>query len=131
MAKKEIRPLAEADLMLGMGVNEVARKYNLSAGIVSKWRKALGAEKHAEIQQYTGYNAAQRLVDHFEKQIAALDAIAEHALDKKWLSRQMADNVAALYGVISDKNWRMADAMNKAAERARERAEAEERDAAD
>lgn len=93
-----------AALLTGQGVNEVARDQEVSAGAVSKLKQTL--------EQYEHKKDIQELVmEVLRENLNATKAIAREASKPDYIKEQDASEVAVLFGVISDKSFRILSAL--------------------
>lgn len=100
------------ELLAGHSVYKVAEDWNIPIGTVKSWKSQAvnGGLVTTEKQQALG----ELLLGLLEKEITALQAIADQANDKAWLDRQRADSLAVFFGVIQDKMFRKIEAINHA-----------------
>jgi transposase-like protein len=95
----------------GQSVAAVARAFHLNHKTVIEWRNAAGLgsthvepEKKALIGDLTVANLRETLT--------TLRLQAEQFRDPDWLRRQSAEGAAVLYGVMSDKAFRLLEALD-------------------
>lgn len=110
----EKRAQVMAALLEGQSVTKVAKDYEVSQATVSRIKSSLGPEVLEEI----GYEKKERIADlvesHLRDSLKACAAIAQHATNAQWLSRQSASELAVLYGVLTDKSIRILEAAESA-----------------
>lgn len=103
----ETRAAVIAALLAGQGVNQVADKFGLDSGMVSRWKQSVPAEIWDGIKE----QKKERLVDlveaHLMASLKASTKVAEQAHNDKWRDQQSAENLAVFYGVLSDKAFRL------------------------
>ena len=108
------------EIALGMSIRKAAQKHGVDHTTVLKWvKKSPEVTKKKEI--------GDLVEDHLRNELRTLSAIAEHTQDKEWLAKQSSDDLAILYGVMSDK----AHAKLAALASAQRQAQAEQEDLAD
>lgn len=96
---------ALADLMLGMSQEKVAQKHGVARNSVQKWSKNVQIKKP---------DIGDLVEEHLRNELETLSVIAEHTKDKEWLGKQSANDVAVLYGVMSDKAHAKLAALERA-----------------
>ena len=122
----EMKAGALADLYTGSGVREVARKYGLDPGTVSRWARAAGIrqpergvirageiavlptrKQGAESNTSTATTIEDKLLAYLHASLDALTAQARLFAHPEWLVRQSAKDLALLHGVHHDKVVRL------------------------
>jgi len=101
-----------ADLFMGMSQEKAAEKHGVSRNSVQKWAKNVQIKKT---------DIGDLVEEHLRNELRTLSVVAEHTQDKEWLAKQSANDVAVLYGVMSDK----AHAKLAALERAQRQSQAQ------
>lgn len=108
----ETRAAIMAALMSGQGVEKVASEYGVATGTVSNLKKlALPflQENEATLKQKRDISGS--VLDVLQSQLNALQSIAIEISRPEYLQKQDASEVAVLYGVIADKAFRIASAL--------------------
>lgn len=108
-----------AAVMAGASVNAVAREYRIPKGTVSAWVKRRGGEQMlTERRDAVATAATQKrerigdlIIDNLEAQLEATKSIAQVVSDGEWVKKQPASELAILFGVISDKAFRILEAL--------------------
>lgn len=113
----EIRAAVMAALLAGQGVNQVASEYNLDPSIVSRWKKAIPERDLQQLAIVKQETIGDLVEMHLRTSLSACIKIANQTNDELWLSRQRADSLAVLFGVVSDKSIRLLEAGQRAQER--------------
>ncbi|MCC7229266.1 MAG: helix-turn-helix domain-containing protein [Fimbriimonadaceae bacterium] len=141
---KEIDPNTKARgialLLSGSSIGAVAKELRLSKATVQRWHDKLKEDgsqnrmhtaepaKQVQIEDrmpnrmhtehtvvHTLKESRERLLDKLiDGQLRSLIVQQEHHMDKKWLSKQTAGDLAILYGVGMDKAVRLFEAIEKA-----------------
>jgi hypothetical protein len=111
----DVRAQVIAALLEGQGVTQIAAKYRLAQSTVSGLRKEIPAEKLDEVRSKKRDDLAQLIASNLEAAFAALTNILNITRDPNWLKKQSAAELATMYGVISDKNFRILEAIDNAA----------------
>lgn len=104
-------------LILGMGVNEAARKFKVPEPTVSRWNTAIvqeGTNQNESVKQFRFENL---VAEALEEQLLAMKHIAKQAQDAKYTINQGASELAVLFGVIADKSLAILGAAERAAQR--------------
>lgn len=105
----EIKAKAIALLLDGNNAVFVSKETGISQPTIRKW-----ARETPEVGEATADRIRSLIVHNLETQMEATAAIAEHAKDKEWLMQQDAQQLAVLYGVMTDKSLRILEAMSTA-----------------
>lgn len=108
-----------AAVMAGASVNAVAKEYRIPKGTVSAWVKRKGGEQVlADRRDAVATAATQKrerigdlIIDNLEAQLEATKSIAKVVQDGDWIRKQPASELAVLFGVISDKAFRILEAL--------------------
>jgi transposase-like protein len=110
----ETRAAVIAALLEGQGVTQIAEAFALPKATVSRIKNELAPEQLEQV----GTEKRERIEDlvetHLRESLNACAAIARHAANPRWLSRQNAADVAVLYGVLTDKSIRILEAAQAA-----------------
>lgn len=110
----ELKASVMASLLTGQSINVVAEKYNIPKGTVARWAST---ERNAMRGDNTMVTAGQRerigelIIDNVEAMLDTTKDMLNVCKDKEWLKEQSASEVAVLYGVISDKTYRLLEAL--------------------
>lgn len=104
---KERKAEAIALLLEGNTAGYVAEKLGLSRTTVYTWQMA-DTRLLPNVREEIG----ALVLAHLTSNLESLGAIADHVKDKTWLMKQDAQQLAVLYGVMSDKTSRVLEAMN-------------------
>lgn len=101
-------------LLSGQSTNQIAVDYNIPIGTIRSWksreeiingRTAIIATEKKEV--------ATLIVDLLEAQLETAKRIID-SIDGEYIKEQGASEVAVLFGVISDKTFRMLEALGRA-----------------
>lgn len=115
----ELKAVAMAALLSGQSINAVAEKYNIPKGTVAAWATR---ERNAMRSDNSMVNGDQRerigelIIDNIEAMLQTTKEMLDVVKDKEWLTNQSASEVAVLYGVISDKTYRLLEALPEPSE---------------
>jgi transposase-like protein len=115
----ELKAVAMAALLSGQSINAVAEKYNIPKGTVAAWATR---ERNAMRGDNSMVNGDQRerigelIIDNIEAMLVTTKEMLDVVKDKEWLTNQSASEVAVLYGVISDKTYRLLEALPEPSE---------------
>ena len=119
MARREYSPEVKAAviaaLLSGQAIDYVAKKYAIPEGTIKAWKsrtvKPIRSGVATVTTQRDEEEIAELLLQLMRAELRSLIAIAEHVTDRKWLSRQGAEQIGVLKGVTHDKVFRMIEAL--------------------
>jgi hypothetical protein len=113
--------------LVSEGPSAVAAQFGIPIGTVKRWnqeRQALMRPGEQQIVERIDpdrsakkQRIADLVVDHLEANLEALQKLTRAIQDDDWLYKQSAGDVAILFGVVSDKTYRLLEAMVSAGER--------------
>ena len=101
-------------LLEGQSINVVAKKYNLPRGTVASWATR---ERNAMRGDDSMLNGDQRervghlVIDNVEAMLETTKKILNVCQDEEWLREQSATEIGVLFGIISDKTYRLLEAL--------------------
>lgn len=98
-----------AALMDGQSVSSVANEYKMPRGTVKYWRAQL--QPTALVDQQKRDRIGELIIAGLEAKLVAIKAMADVFADKDWIRLQPASEVAVLFGVVSDKAFRVLEAL--------------------
>lgn len=110
----EVQAQVMAALLAGQGVTEVATQYDLDKSVVSRWRSAIPDDKLQRIATEKGRVIEELLFNYLTTTIKALTNQAEAASETEYITKQPADSLAVLHGVMADKSIRLLEAIERA-----------------
>jgi hypothetical protein len=107
----DIKAAVLAAILEGQGVGEIAKKYDLPKQTVSNLKKKLSDIELGQV----GTEKSEKLIDlvegHLSASLKAASNLAEKcSTDDVWIREQSASEIAALYGILSDKAIRILEA---------------------
>ena len=109
----EVKAAAMAALLVGQSINAVAAEYKIPRGTVSSWasraRNAVYPSTVATEEQQERIGGL--ILDNVEAMLEASKELVNVVKDKEWLKRQSASEIAVFFGVISDKTYRLLEAL--------------------
>ena len=106
-----------AALLAGQGVTEVAKKYNLAKSTVSNIKNGLSSDDIEHVRTQKRESLAALVEAHLTESLkAATDIARKVRTDKQWFAKQSAQEVAILYGVLTDKAVRILEASEAASQ---------------
>ncbi len=106
----ETKAQVMAALLTGQSVSAVASSYKIPYSTVGTWAKdAKGLVRDSPIQKRE--RIGELVIDNVEAALEATRAMANVFADTEWLNKQEASQLAVLYGVISDKTYRILEAL--------------------
>ena len=108
----EVKAAALAALLAGQSVSHVAETYRIPRGTVADWSAKARGEVTKAAQGARTERLGDLILDNLEAMLKATRTIVESvSQDKDWLKQQSASEVAVLIGVISDKAFRILEAL--------------------
>lgn len=105
-----------AALLSGQSVSAVAKEYKIPQSTVSTWRAQspniddIGTKKRERI--------GALVIDNLEAALETTQAILNVVKTKEWIEKQTATEIGVLYGIISDKTYRILEALPDGTEEA-------------
>jgi transposase-like protein len=110
----ELKAVAMAALLSGQSVNTVADKYKIPRGTLKSWaareRNALRGD-NSVVTHDQRERIGHLIINNIEAMLETTEEILDVVTDKEWLKQQSASEVAVLFGVISDKTYRLLEAL--------------------
>jgi DNA-binding transcriptional ArsR family regulator len=103
-----------AALLDGQAVTQVAEAFKLPHGTVSRLKKAIPAERLVEVERKKGEDIADLIAATLKASFEARQNILKQTENVKWLNEQSAAELATLYGVAADKEFRVLEAIENA-----------------
>ncbi len=101
-----------AALLMGQSVSEVAKEYKIKPSTVRGWKsRQLNGEGVAIVTTQKREIIGALMLDGVEAQLIATKAMADVFKDPDWIRKQTASEIAVLFGVISDKTYRILEAL--------------------
>lgn len=102
-----------ADLLNGLRISEAAEKHNLPVGTVKSWAHRMRTDKDSLlVTEDRAERIGDLVFDNLEAMLRTQNAILNHvSTQPQWLERQDASDLAILFGVISDKAFRILEAL--------------------
>ncbi len=107
-----IKGAVMAALLSGQSVSEIAEKYKINPATIRSWKsRQQNGESVATVATEKKARIGDLILEGLEAQLLATRAMADVFSDKDWIRKQAASEVAVLFGVISDKTFRMLEAL--------------------
>lgn len=113
-----------AAVLEGQSTSAVAREYRIPKGTVSSWVKrnadsgpildaAAGGVANIATQKKENRREliGDLIIDNLEAQLSVTKTMAIAIQDEDWIRKQPASEIAVLFGVISDKTFRILEAL--------------------
>lgn len=113
-----------AAVLEGQSMSAVAREYRIPKGTVSSWVKRNvdlapvsrvadggGRELRDPKKENRREQIGDLIIDNLEAQLNATKMMATAIQDEDWIRKQPASEIAVLFGVISDKTFRILEAL--------------------
>ena len=116
---EEFKAQVIAELVGGASVRSLARKHNVPPVTIRHWRIQWGIQAPV-VAPKNEVDIQERGLRLLLANLDALEAIAAHAKDKKWLAKQQAAGLAIFAGVLTDKAFVILDSYLRAVERDRQ-----------
>lgn len=105
-----------AALLAGQGLTETASQYKVAKSTLKGWRDSLPPDKIAHLRTKQGERLDDKIADFLEQIIDTTTAIAETVADPKYIRAHPPEGVAVLFGVMTDKGFRILEAVQRAAD---------------
>lgn len=115
----ETKAQVMAALLTGQSVSKVADDFSIPYSTVGTWAKdAKGLIRDSSIQKKE--RIGDLVIDNVEAALEATRALADVFADREWIEKQEASQLAVLYGIVSDKTYRILEALPDHNDRDRE-----------
>lgn len=105
-----------AALLEGQSINAVSKEYKVSRETIRKWGRQNGAGRAPVPSEDQQNKIAGLICNLLETNLATLQVHAGLAQNKEWVDKQSAAELATFYGVISDKTFRILEALDRGQE---------------
>lgn len=107
---EETKAAVMAALLAGQSASEVAQRYKINPSTIRGWKR------EAQLSNNVGHKKQERIgdliIDNLEAALETTRAMLNGVFsDREWLEKQEASALAVLYGVISDKTFRVLEAL--------------------
>lgn len=113
--RESIKAAAFAALLAGQSISSVAEQYNIPRGTVANWAsKARHPERHPDSEDariMKRERIGELILDNLEAMLETTKEMVNVVKDREWLTRYSPSEVAVLFGVISDKTYRILQAL--------------------
>jgi len=98
-----------AALLTGQSAAAVAKEYKLPASTVRNWKREASLDSGLATGQKE--RIGELIIDNLETALETSRTMLRAFADEDWLRKQEASQLAVLYGVISDKLFRVLEAL--------------------
>lgn len=106
-----------AALLSGQSVSKVADEYKIPLGTVKRW--SAGAKELLQpVRDEKKERIGALIIDNIEAALETTQAILNVVKTKEWIEKQTATEIGVLYGIISDKTYRILEALPDGTEEA-------------
>lgn len=102
-------------LLAGLKPAEIAKTLNVSQSSISRAKAKISKDLLANMNFEQQEVIADLVMQQLETGLEASIAIAQQASNDEWRKQQKANELATLYGVITDKSIRLLEASENAA----------------
>lgn len=99
-----------AALLTGQSVYATAKDFKIPVGTVKRW-SADAKEKLQPVRNQKEERIGDLLIDNVEAALETTREILNVVKDPTWLRKQPATEIGILYGIISDKTFRILEAL--------------------
>lgn len=107
---EQTKAVVMAALLAGQSVSSVADTYKIPLGTVKRW--SAGAKGQLEpVRAEKRERIGDLIVDNLEAALETTRAMLDVIKEKEWLRKQPANEIGVLYGIISDKTYRILEAL--------------------
>lgn len=111
----ETKAAVMAALLTGQSVSSVAKEYKIPPGTVSSWKNRNLKEHIESMQENASEKTGILLIDHLHQNIRTLTAVNKFVeSNDEWKMKQSASDLAVFTGVLSDKTFRLIEALGNA-----------------
>lgn len=100
---------AMAALLAGQSVHKVAGEYHISRSTVIAWRKQAQVSS-TPVQPQKETEWGDLISDALKSYLVTVSVLARRSQDESWFSKQSAESIAVLIGVLTDKAVRILEA---------------------
>src|SRR5689334_5786951 len=107
----ETRAAVIAALLVGQGVGEVAKAYNIDPSVVSRWKSTIQLDQLQQLATKKEADFDSLIAEYLKETFTTLCVQAQHFRDKDWLKGQDAADLAVLHGVAADKAFHILTAL--------------------
>jgi transposase-like protein len=107
----EVKAAVMAALLAGQGISQVARQFHLAKTTVENWKCALGPEKLVCTSTKTRDEIGAQIGELIVVNLKALRAQSEWVGQERFLEKQLASELATLYGIIADRTFQILAAL--------------------
>lgn len=111
---EQVQAQVMASLLAGQGVNEVARDYNLSKSVVSRFKNSMTGEELERLEPKKGEQIEELLYEYLTATLTTLKNQSEIVGEREYVIKQPAGELAVLHGVMADKSIRLLEAAERA-----------------
>lgn len=101
-------------LLAGLGVTEVAQKYNLPKQTVSRIKNEIVPSELGQVGTEKRERIDELLLDGISSNLKALKAMTDMLSEKEYLRKQPASSIAEVYGTLADRAIRILEAASAA-----------------
>lgn len=108
----ETRAAVLAALLAGQSVGEVARQFKLSHPTVIDWRDKAGLGS-THVGPKTKDAIGELVLAYLRSTLSSLAVQADNAADSEWIKKYGPADAATLFGVMSDKGFRLLEALQE------------------
>lgn len=101
-----------ASLIAGNTYAYVAEQYGIPEGTIKAWKAERDGSRSAVVITEKQEALKSLMMGLLEQELITLQGIARQVMNRDWLEKQKASEVAILYGVIFDKAMRKIEAWS-------------------
>lgn len=110
----EVKAAVMAELLAGQAVSKVADDYNIPVGTVKGWKsRGINNSELTVVPTQKKEQIGELLLDLLQDNLVTQRTILQTMQDVNYLKSQDASDLAVLFGVISDKAFRMLEAFER------------------
>ena len=108
-----------------MSYAELEQRYHVPAATIRSWKHRQSLAPVAVVATETRAEVGALLVDFLRKSLRTLSTQVEQFGDRTWLKRQTALELSHLFGTVTDRTFRLLEALEAGAEQEESAIEAE------
>lgn len=111
-----VKAVVLAALETGTSSEELERIYKIPAGTIRNWKADQKNAPVAIVATARREEVGELLVEFLRESVRTLQIQVRHFGDKEWLAKQTASEASQLFGTVTDRAFRLLEALEAGAE---------------
>lgn len=107
----EFKAKVLAAVATGQSVNSASKEFGVSRAAIMDWQRETGLSRPTDVAQQKRIEIGEQLVGYLQESITTLEFLVRCVRDEKWIKKHSPNDVAILYGVLTDKSVRLLAAL--------------------